>query len=398
MTQKRYLLRNENFGFTLYDKSRLKHRFLKKDDAENALRTLGIDQENREYWVVDLSKSPNEIIYSPIRVYFEITSKCNLRCKTCFNSSGKEKPEEMTTKEIVKTLDGLKNNNVFDVRFCGGEPTTRSDWYQIFEHAKKLGFAVSVNTNGVYDNPETIEKLASLNLEQITISIDGGQIFHDYIRGKGNYEKSVNTLNELHKRKANLRINTVLTKGSTKDLDEIIGLAATTVSEINFFYMRLTGRATGLLEEVVSPEELDEFEARIRPLKAGHPYINILHGSRVMLMNSIDKKNSELGLKIGGPDGFTRLNLLPDGSIWPGGYTPHLRPDFYLGNIKKQGYDLMDIWRNSPVLNEFREISLSLQKKCNECPEKNVMCPGGSMEMEFYREKNQEKKNPYCLH
>ena len=397
MGTKRFVLRDEKFGYTLFDKVRMRHKFL---SSANDLRFSDIEVQDFEKWAGDLSEAPGDIIYSPIRIYFELTSACLLRCKTCFNQSGKAKADEMSTEEVIRTLDGLRNDNILDIRFSGGEVTTRPDWFEILGHAKELGFSVSLNTNGVYRNPkQTIDQLASLDLEQITISIDGGHDFHDYIRGKGNYERTVKTLDELHKQGAHLRINTVLTQGAANDLEEILDLAGRFVEEINFFYMRTAGRALGILDQVVSYDELYNFDERIEKLKPKYPHMRILHGSKVMVVNSISSDvTSSVGLKMGGPDGFTRFNLLPNGSIWPGGYTPHLRPDFYLGNIKEEGYSLLDIWRNSPKLKEFREISLRLQESCSKCPEKNVKCSGASMEMEFYREQNPEHKNPYCIY
>jgi len=398
--EKRFILRDESFGYTLFDKARLRYKFLAKTDSKTEFRFPDITAEDFEKWSLDLSAAPKEIIYSPIRVYFELTSSCPLQCRVCFNSSGKTKSDEMSTEEVRKTLNGLRKDGVLDVRFSGGEPTTKPDWFELLKYSKDLGFAVSLNTNGVYANPEeTINKLINLDLEQITLSIDGGRDFHNYIRGDGNYEKTAETLEKLSEGRANLRINTVLTKGSAKDLEKVLDLAGKFVSEINFFYMRLTGRALGILDQVMSYEELHQFDEKIEALKPNYPHLRILHGSKVMVANSIspDIKNN-VGLKMGGPDGFTRFNLLPDGSIWPGGYTPYLRPDFKLGYIQNESYSLLDIWRNSPKLNEFREISLRLQKDCLACPEKNIKCPGASMEMEFYRKNSKDKKNPCCAY
>lgn len=96
----------------------------------------------------------------------------------CFNDSGIPRPNELTTKEVLKSLEDLREANVLDVRFTGGEPFCRPDWYEIFKRAKQLGFAVSCNTNGVYRG-NYWEKLANLNLEQITLSIDGRQDSHE---------------------------------------------------------------------------------------------------------------------------------------------------------------------------------------------------------------------------
>ncbi|MBW2964688.1 radical SAM protein [Candidatus Woesearchaeota archaeon] len=393
------MIREEPFGYTLYDRRRLRHKFLKSCDVDGKQDVSGISVSSIERWSGDLTNAPKNIIYSPIRVYFEATSKCNLRCRTCFNSSGREMPGEMTTEEVKRMLDGLSRDNVLDIRFSGGEVTQRRDWYEVLKHARTLGFATSLNTNGVYDDPAVIDGLATLGLEQITISIDGGRDHHNYIRGRGNFERSVRSLHELHEKGARLRINTVLTRGSSADLEEILELAGQYVDEINFFYMRTTGRALTISDQSVSFDELNAFNRMLEGLQGRYSHVNILHGSQVTMMNSIDANTkSEFGLEMGGPDGFTRFNILPDGSIWPGGYTPRIAPGFYLGNIKEEGYSILNVWRNSQKLNEFRQMSLDLQKKCLACEEKDVRCPGANIEMELNRKNESDGKNPYCLY
>jgi len=389
----RFAVRDETFGYTLYDKEKMRHKFVANLD-DLAFSDVKVDEY--EHWVGDLTDAPEDIIFSPIRVYFELTSECNLRCKTCFNSSGKTQEGELTTEEVKLSLDGLRANNVFDIRYSGGELTARPDWQEIMTHSKNIGLSTSINTNGVYQNhDEIIDKLTSLDLDQVTISIDGGRNFHDYIRGKGNFDKAVKTMEDLYNKGNHVRINTVLTKGSSDDLEEILELAGKYCEEINFFYMRITGRANNLLNYVLDYDGLVDFDNKIEPMKEKYPHVRILHGSKVMAINSVDKnKKDDFGLKMGGPDGFTRFNILPTGNIFPGGYTPHLKPEYLLGNIKDEGYDILNIWRNSNKLHEFREKSLSLQEACSGCPDKNIKCLGASMEMNFYKEKY--GTNPYC--
>ncbi|MBN1385440.1 radical SAM protein [Candidatus Woesearchaeota archaeon] len=386
--QKKNIARAENFGYTLLDRRSLMHRFIHKEEP---------DPNGYEVWSADLSNAPKDLLFSPVRMYFEVTNICNLRCKTCFNNSGQKRPDEMNTEQVLRTLDGFRRNNVMDIRFTGGEVTCRPDWFEILRHAKDLGFAVSINTNGVYRNDETPENLASLELEQITLSVDGDRQSHDMIRGDGNYERTVSSMQRLHDLGAHLRINTILTRSSAESIPHILDLASRYAEEINFFYMRLMGRALNLSDQIVPYEDLCRIDEKIDGLRSRYPGLNILHGSKVMARTSVNADLSKkFGLTIGGPEGFTRFNILPDGSLWPGGYTPHIRPEFMLGNIISEGYDLLNIWRHSEKLASYRKISLELQKTCSECDQRATRCNGASMEMTFFKEKNPHIGNPYC--
>ncbi|KKK88222.1 hypothetical protein LCGC14_2745350, partial [marine sediment metagenome] len=324
----RFIIRDEPFGYTLFDRTTLRHKYLHKSGLSSEVSSAGLGVDAYKTLVADVSSTPRHILYSPIRVYFEITSQCNLRCRICFNLSGTAKVNELSRKGIERSLEGLRADNVIEVRFCGGEPTQRPDWYSIVRYAQELGFSTSINSNGVYDHPDsTINKLTSLGLDQIAISIDGDRDYHDFLRGEGSFDKAIRSIRQLHEEGARVRVNTILTRGSLRNFSFILESVAEYIEEINFFYLRPVGRAAGILDEAVSYDELCAFDKSISMHKASYPGLRILHGCAVMTANSIDQNvGAQFGLSVGGPDGFTRLNLLPDGAIWPGGYTPHIAP------------------------------------------------------------------------
>lgn len=387
--RERFVLRDEVFGGTLFDRDQLRHRFIKSVSLQTEL------PETYEYWSLDTTVLPREIIYSPIRVYFEVTKACNLRCQHCFNSSGKIAGYEMSTEEMMTALDGMRGDAILDIRFTGGEPTSRPDWYLIFSKAKTLGFGVLVNTNGVYEDPAILEMLTSLDLEQVTISIDGTRKNHDSVRGLGSYDKAMENLKALAKMGARLRTNTVLTERSLQDMESTVQSVAPYVSEMNFFFMRPTGRARKFVDNSISFDELAEFNKQAEKIVKRYPDIHIMFGSQAMRASSISL--NDLQLQIGGPDGFTRLNLSADGSIWPGGYSPYIDKSLILGNIKDEGFTTLKIWRNSEKLRKFRNLSQALVERCLSCVELDGRCRGINVEMELLKQRFPKLGNPYCV-
>lgn len=175
---KSYALREELFGYTFFDKKKLKHKFLLSEELESWYKQNDIVEEDVEILKIKNKLFKKDIIYSPIRIYFEITLACNLRCRYCYNDSGLPRKNELSTKEIFKALDDFKKQNILDIRFTGGEPTCRKDWFEIMAYAKKLDFAVSCNTNAAYIDKSIPEKFAKLNIEQVTVSLDGNKENH----------------------------------------------------------------------------------------------------------------------------------------------------------------------------------------------------------------------------
>ena len=394
----RYVIRNEHFGATIYDRQTLTHEFLGHEAIPRHLSSLQSRGEDYDNWVVDFGGASEEIIYSPIRVYFELTRKCTLRCRMCFNDSGVHAADELSTNEVLKILDALRLAAVFDVRFSGGEPTTHPDWYEILAYAKSIGLTVSMNTNGFFPDMKIPAQLVQLGLDQVAVSLDGNERVHDNLRGAGVFRRVVETLEYLAIHNAPTRINSIVTRHSMDSLEDVLELAGRYAKEVNFFYMRTSGRARDILDDAIDFEGLHRFGMRVEGLKERYPHVNVLYGSQVMQNNSVKRRQSNgFNLKMGGPDGFTRLNILPDGIVYPGGYTPHIASDYSLGDLRAYGYNLLDIWQNHPALWKFREESMRLQEHCEACPEKENRCPGASMEMDLYRQRFNEP-NPYCLY
>lgn len=393
--KERFILRNEPFGGTLFDRKTLRYKYLKREELRKDISMDGNKVQNPERWKANLDTAPSDILSAPIRVYFETTRVCNLRCRHCFNASGVKDSNEMNTEDIFRVLDGMRQDNVFDIRFTGGEFIMRPDWNMILERAKSLGFAVSINTNGVFREPSVIDKLAMLDLALVNFSIDGVREHHDYLRGKGVFDAAINNMRELHKRGVSLRTNTLLTKRTVADMEDIIQIIAPLVDEMNFFHMRATGRARTMMHEALSYQELYEFNDKARQIVKKYPNASILFAEEGIRQNTI--KMNELGLRMGNPDGFTKFVICSDGSLWAGGFTPHIDRDLEYGNIKKEGYTLLNVWRNSPKLDNFRNFSTQLLMRCLSCPELDVRCSGTNVEMELIRVKFPHIGNPYCI-
>jgi len=115
LPRKPFSLREEPFGYTFYDKAKLRYRFIKKDELEQTLREIDISSDNYDILSMKKTEVRDDILYSPIRIYYETTLRCNIRCQSCFNDSGKPRYGELTTEELIKSLHDLREANIMDV-------------------------------------------------------------------------------------------------------------------------------------------------------------------------------------------------------------------------------------------------------------------------------------------
>ena len=77
-------------------------------------------------------------------VIWNLIRRCNLTCKHCYaQSADHEYAGELGTQEVFSTLEDLKAAGVPALILSGGEPL-RPDFFEIAQHAKELGFHVSL--------------------------------------------------------------------------------------------------------------------------------------------------------------------------------------------------------------------------------------------------------------
>lgn len=391
---KRFIARRENFGLTVYDRNFLKPLFLTKDEAARFISENEVEIINNTPFV-----PRKDIIYSPIRVFFEMTLACNLRCKTCLNNSGIPLEDELSLEQSIQVIEGLKRDSIFDIKFTGGEPTQKPGWDIILQRAKDLGLIVTINSNGIY-TPDQVRKLIMVQPDEISVSLDGYGASNDSIRGKGNFEKAAESIKELKAAGCRVTINSVVTSFMTKiDIRNLLAFANEYCHSISFFHARPIGRAASMKDQLLGYEKLNHVMELIEKLKQDYPRTDIQTRSHNLRKNSLRRSQIEsLGLQEGGPDGFTRFNLLSNGDMYAGGCVPYVqgfKDLMKLGNILSEGYSLLMVWRFSKKLDRIREWSSKLQRQCDSCEDYEKKCQGFTLDMELYRKTN-PNGNIYC--
>ncbi len=136
---------------------------------------------------------------TPEGVTFELTYGCNLRCVHCYNPTHRALPGELTTDEVLGILDQLADLGVVNLTMTGGELFTRTDLWEILEHAKHAGFVLSIMSNATRITPTVAEALMELQLENLALSIYGAsQATYEQVTGvPGSYGSFIRGLDHL---------------------------------------------------------------------------------------------------------------------------------------------------------------------------------------------------------
>lgn len=185
------------------------------------------------YEVAKRNKSSiSRIPFRPMTLGFNITDNCNSRCITCTQWRHKS-TNELSTQEVENILFQAKKLGIRSVGFAGGEPLLRKDLPQIVQKTHDLGFEnIHITTNGLLLTEEKAISLIERGLSRISISIDGLQEIHDFVRGfEGGFHRSigaVKTLTDLRDARypdLEISIGTTLMKPTLPEILNIVALS-----------------------------------------------------------------------------------------------------------------------------------------------------------------------------
>lgn len=133
-----------------------------------------------------------------MKATIDITSKCNLRCKHCYNSEKyfKHKINELSDGELIELINELGKDGCDEINLLGGEPLLRNNILDILRTAHKYNIFISLTTNGTLINRDKYETIFKENLvDNLIFSLDGpNAIINDEVRGKGVFDRLMDNL------------------------------------------------------------------------------------------------------------------------------------------------------------------------------------------------------------
>jgi MoaA/NifB/PqqE/SkfB family radical SAM enzyme len=168
------------------------------------------------------------VLGQPTSVFATATNRCNIHCLQCDVPLTGNRNAELSTEQWKKIIRELRQwLGTTLIRWSGGEPFVRRDMIDLIEYSSAIGVLTGINTNGHFIDQGMAERMASADVFNVNLSMDGLQPGHDLVRGKGQFERvlrAARNLNEArHQRKASTKIIIKTTIMQT-NLDELVGL------------------------------------------------------------------------------------------------------------------------------------------------------------------------------
>lgn len=310
-----------------------------------------------------------------MQLTWDITNKCNLRCKHCAAISLLE--ENIAEYKNWKQVIDYVSDFVDTITLLGGEPLLHPEIEEIIKYADSRGKKILFITNGQADT-KILDAIMKYQIVSILVSVEGLEETHDKMRGKGTWKKAINFLNYLINLNNNKPIKTqigVNIVANKLNRNEIIKFIEAT-RELNIMYqvssLSLKGNAAtnkDILE--ISTNEILDFFEEIAEFHAKNPNleINILNDYPIFKSYLNKKFGTSYDVK-----GFTCDALIGSIYVDPYGniYTCQNHKDI------KISLDTANNWNEDfSVFEPFLKLLHRKNKNniCNICDYKDICIP-----------------------
>lgn len=225
---------------------------------------------------------------------FQITGKCNLDCKYCFDIL-KSVPESDINK-IIEVLNILKQSGVTGLVLTGGEPMLHRNFKTICIKAKEMGFYLYLSTNGNFIDSSYEEVIQKIDCIGMPIDCTHGDIHAEL--GRPSNQMDITVSNILYVKEVNpniqVKIGTVVNSLNYKKLDSIKLLLDSLLEEKDVWRLyEFNPIGNGKINLDLLSLDHKEF------IKLKRKYVNINSKYRIVPM---EKQQSENAYIFVGPD------------------------------------------------------------------------------------------------
>ena len=322
---------------------------------------------------------------APICLTWELTYACNLACSHCLSSSGRRDPDELSTAACKAVIDELQRMQVFYVNIGGGEPTVRSDFWELLDYATSHDVGVKFSTNGIKIDAEAARRIAANSYVDVQISIDGATAeVNDSVRGDGSYATAVRALQHLADAGVSPKLSVVCTRHNIPQLDEFKAIADRFGAQLRLTRLRPSGRGADVWDD------LHPTQAQQREL---YDWL-VAHGEGVLTGDSffhLAAYGEALpGLNLCGAGRVVCL-IDPVGDVYACPFAIH--EQFLAGNVRSAG-GFAGVWRESELFLELREPQSG--GSCRGCDQYDA-CRGGCMAAKFFTGLPLDGPDPECV-
>ena len=300
----------------------------------------------------------------PVEVMIEVESRCNFKCIFCFNrisfASQGFGIHKLESGYIKKIIDNIKKSGVPTVRFTGGEPMLRDDFFELIKYAKSKGLQVRLNTNGSLVESREMAKEMVRYLDYVLFAMHAYNPKDDErITGfTDSFEKKIRAMKWFKDAGIKiLRVNTIATLDNIKNLGKFYKLfkklrvdrwAVNRLIPLSANDLPWGGKETALLIKKLLKIKKDNMQRRI-PM-----WIHIVNAIPLCAGDPIEVSAISSGGRA--VDGHERFAIDP---------RKFAKPIYYMDENIGDPLNILECW-NHPFMKSLRNYQM-LPDECKKC-------------------------------
>jgi len=346
------------------------------------------------YGVIEMNTSE----YKPEFCVWELTLKCNMRCKHCGSIAGKARENELTVDECLNVAEQLADLGCKQVTFIGGEVFLYEGWEKISRKLSEKGVDVNLITNGFLLGDEQVAQIKYARLTNVGISLDGMESNHNNMRNiSTSFEKVMQALEILNKEGIPVAIVTSLIERNFVDLWPMYDLLLE--KGVKLWQMQIVNPMGNMADKknlLLDPAKVPLITRFIRE-KRKEQKIAIYAGDNIGYFDENELYlRGEFGTICSWSGCQAGLRVVGIGSTGNVKGCESLYSDEFIeGNLREES--LSEIWYKEGNFAYNRNFDTSmLTGSCKDC-NKGAICRGGCRGACYFTT-DSKFENPYCCY
>lgn len=168
----------------------------------------------------------------PLNATFELTPLCNFSCVMCYvhltEAQMKSCGKTLTGKQWLEIARQAKDMGTLNVCLTGGEPLVHPDFWEIYSELNKMGFLISIMSNGALIDESVIEKFTVYGMPysvKLTLYGASDETYKRTCKSTGGFTKVSKAIDLLKKAGVPCKLTATIVRENADDLQEMYKFA-----------------------------------------------------------------------------------------------------------------------------------------------------------------------------
>ena len=347
------------------------------------------------------------MVKDTMTLQWHISDRCNLRCIHCYQEN--KEYIELEYEKLINILEQYKDflrykNMKGHINLTGGEPLCNKNFYKLLEymHNDKDLYTFAILTNGTLITDEIASKIAKYEPLYVQISLDGSKKVHEEIRGKGTFEKTLNSIKHLKRYGIYTSISFTAHRKNFKEFSKVVSAGKKVkVSRVWTDRFIPIGGAKELQDLCLNEDETKEFFKIVsaEKMKADEKIEKYIKYHKCEKIEAL-KKNTEVSMLralqflecdsdiYSCSAGVSLITIMENGDL-----VPCRRMPIVIGNVLEKDKNITNLYEKSEIIQEL--LKKDIPEECLEC-ENSRLCRGGLKCLGYAFTGKLNSKDPGC--